>query len=346
MHKFERDVDESTQRRFQEVLVRLAQPLATCLRESGHEYRPMAIRLIYLGRDEASVRPWVVVLCPKLVKKRAEKFFKQDMAKRVCQSDEPGRESFQVAVVSPPRPKTGESASFVKVAPTRHVYDGSAWCSSQVKAEHDGVSSFATMGGYVIVNTYDGEATAYGLTAGHILTQKDYDIPSSDRSSAGAIPSPHPSDSEDDDTIIPENNAQSRDRDLLECSLSSRVDTVWTDMKIAEVSFSNEAKDRDWALIEDIRTGHVDRSYSRAENPRTSFDNGGENTTMVLGTVGEQRFLQIGFDSVVGTDCTLSQTSSLIITPSGHNFVPVYTLVPGKDILSIPSVDLLIHCFM
>ncbi|KAB2100473.1 hypothetical protein AG0111_0g11329 [Alternaria gaisen] len=184
------------------------------------------------------------------------------------------------------------------------------------------------MGGYVIVNTYDGEATAYGLTAGHILTQKDYDIPSSDRSSAGAIPSLHLSDSEDDDTTIPENNAQSRDRDLLECSLSSRVDTAWTDMKIAEVSFSNEAKDRDWALIEDIRTGHVDRSYSRANNPRTSFGNGGENMTMVLGTVGEQRFLQIGFDTVVGTDCTLSQTSSLIITPSGHNFVPVYTLVP------------------
>ncbi|KAI4681405.1 uncharacterized protein J4E84_007641 [Alternaria hordeiaustralica] len=99
MHIFQRTLSEEIQSRFEDVMKRLSGPLAAYLRRSRHEHRPMAIRLMFLGHDESSARPWIVVLCPELVRKRAGKFFKQDMAQRLCQSDEPGCESFQVVVV-------------------------------------------------------------------------------------------------------------------------------------------------------------------------------------------------------------------------------------------------------
>ena len=199
MYRFECKVTEEMDRRFQDVLTRLASPLATYLRKSRHEHRPTVIRLMFLGHDKNSAQPWIVVLCPKLVKKRAEKFFKQDMAQRICQSDEPGRESFEVAVVGhAPRPTAGEVAVFVEVAHT-----GSSRWSPQVKMEHGGISHLATMGGYIVVAERDGTNTVYGLTAGHVMPRTGYERFSSDELWDGLIPSPASSNSEHDGTPVP-----------------------------------------------------------------------------------------------------------------------------------------------
>jgi hypothetical protein len=323
MHRYERVVNEETQRRYQDVLSRLANPLATYMRKGRHEHRPMAIRLMFLGCDEDSARPWIVVLCPALVKKRAEKFLKQDMAQRIYQSDEPGRESFQVVVIGhPPQPKAGESGSFVKVLSS---HKGRIGWSSKVEAEHHGIVSHGTMGGYVVIrHSEDSTETIYGLTAGHIIHQGEDEIPPLEEPLVDLMPSPASSDSEDEDTTVPKDGPPIRTYSVSGSSSSRQIAAIWTRLPIPDVSYSRKARDRDWALIGGLVYPQLLSFYSRRID-----------ATIVLGTVGEVPLLQIGFDRELDLICTLSSTACMILTPAGSNFVPAHMLIPGNDTLRL-----------
>jgi hypothetical protein len=338
MRKFERELSEEMLRHSQGTVRRLAGLLASDLRKSRHEYRPMAIRLMLLGEDETSIRPYIVVFCPELVRKRAEKFFKKDMIRGIYQSDEPGRETFQVAVVGQaPQPRADESTSLVKVAPAytaNLAYPGNTSGSLRVKAEHDGVSRLATIGGYIVASCHDGIETIYGLTAGHIFPQTRYNTSSSDQPSDGTMPSPASSDSDDDDDITLENANQNSSRGAHESFTITKNEPYWTDVKLADVSFSREARDKDWALVEGLQTHQID-----------SLDIGATNATIALGAIGEQQLLQIGFDAEVALKCVLSPTPSMILTPSGHNFVQAHILTPGNNSPSSLSLSALIRRF-
>jgi hypothetical protein len=325
MHRYERVVNEETQRRYQDVLSRLANPLATYMRKGRHEHRPMAIRLMFLGRDEDSARPWIVVLCPELVKKKAEKFLKQDIARRIYQSDEPERESFQVVVIGhPPQPKAGESGNFVKVA-ARSTHKGLRGWSLQVEAEHHGIVSHGIMGGYVVIgNSDDGTETIYGLTAGHIIHQGEDDSPPLDEPLVKLMPSPASSDSEDEDTTVPKNGPPIRAQSVSGSSTSRQSVATYTQLPISDVSSSRKARDRDWALV-----GRVDASQIRYLDASRIY------VPIVLGTVGEVSLLQIGFRREFDLDCTLSLTACMILTPSGYNFVSAHMLIPGNDTLRL-----------
>jgi len=329
MHIFQRTVSEEVQSRFEDVMNRLSGPLATYLRRSRHEHRPTAIRLMFLGHEQSSSRPWIVVLCPELVRKRAEKFFKQDMAQRLCQSDEPGRESFQVVVVGhAPRPKADEYASRVGTPSGLSTADHdstshSFQSSSKVDTKHEGISSSAAIGGYILVTNLDGTETTYGLTAGHVLPQTAIDSPLSDDQWDGSMPSPDSSDSEDDLTSIPEHSAKGRGQSLLESFIGPRGEPTWTGMILAEATFSREARDRDWALIERIRTNEVASLYTETRY-----------RPVVLGTTGRLPHLQwaqIHLHEGHVLDCTISRNISIILTPSGHNFVSAHILTLGND---------------
>ena len=325
MHIFHRTVRKEMQSLFEDIMKRLSGPLATYLRRSRHEHRPTAIRLMFLGHDESSARPWIVVLCPELVRKRAEKFFKQDMARRLCQSDEPGRESFQVVVVGhAPRPKTGEHASRVGTPSGRLTADDSTshsfQSSSKVNIKHGGISSSAAIGGYILVTNFDGTETAYGLTAGHVLPQTAIDSPLSDGQWDGSMPSPDSSDSEDDLTSIPEYSARGCGQSLLETFIGPRGEPAWTGMILAEASFSREARDRDWALIERIRANEVASLYTETRY-----------RPVVLGTIEDLQPAQIRFDEGHVLNCTISRNTSMILMPSGHDFVSAHILTLGND---------------
>ena len=319
MNIFQRAVSEELQKRFQDVMSRLSGPLATYLRKSRHEHRPTAVRLMLLGKDEDSARPCIVVLCPEAVKKRAEKFFKQDMAQRICRSEEPGQECFQVVVIGQaPRPKADESASR-----TRTADDGtfrSFWSSSQVVTKHPGISSSAAIGGYVVVRDLGCTETVYGLTAGHVLSQTGLDGPSSNGPWDGSMPSPDSSGSEDNITNIPEYSSKDRGQSLLESFIGPRGEPAWTGMILAEVSFSREARDRDWALIERIRTTQIESLYTQARD-----------RTILRGLTKDGQPAQIRLDTGVALKCTICWNTSMILTPSGHNFVQADILKLGDD---------------
>jgi len=355
MHIYQRTVSEEIQSRFEDVMDRLSGPLATYLRRSRHEHRPTAIRLMFLGHEKSSSRPWIVVLCPELVRKRAEKFFKQDMAQRLCQYNEPGRESFQVVVVGhAPRPKADEYASRMGTPSGLSTADHdsishSFQSSSKVDIKHEGTSPSAAIGGYILVTNFDGTETTYGLTAGHVLPQTAIDSPLSDDQWDGSMPSPDSSDSEDDLTSIPEHNAKGRGQSLLESFIGPRGEPAWTGMILAEATFSREARDRDWALIERIRTNEVASLYTETRY-----------RSVVLGTIGDLHLpppqtpfddprlqpapAQICFDEGHVVRCTISRNISIILTPSGHNFVSAHILTLGNDSACKPPKALLTFC--
>ncbi|CAN9386164.1 unnamed protein product [Alternaria alternata] len=95
---------------------------------------------------------------------------------------------------------------------------------------------------------------------------------------------------------------------------------AWIDLKLADVSFSREARDKDWALVEGLRLHQIVPSITRAWDDQ-----------IALGTIGEQQSLRIGFDTEVALECVLSQTPSMILTPSGHNFVQAHLLIPDAS---------------
>jgi hypothetical protein len=142
------------------------------------------------------------------------------------------------------------------------------------------------------------------------------------------MPSPASSDTEDENTISPGLSDQRRNRRLIENSIELSSELPWTEMRLADVSFSREARDNDWAIIEGIQANQIDKA---------------SNTAFVLGTIGEQRALQIGYNVKGALHCILSRTPSMILTPSGHDFVRAHTLVPGNDPLSTLSMVALIH---
>jgi len=156
----------------------------------------------------------------------------------------------------------------------------------------------------------------------------------SDEQWDGSMPSPDSSDSEDDLTSIPEHSAKGRGQSLLESFIGPRGEPAWTGMILAEATFSREARDRDWALIERIRANEVASLYTETRH-----------NSVVLGTIRDlhrqpaqmpfnEPYLQpaqISFDERNKVHCTISRNISIILTPSGHNFVSAHILTLGND---------------
>ncbi|KAH7092230.1 hypothetical protein FB567DRAFT_516809, partial [Paraphoma chrysanthemicola] len=63
---------------------RLTVPFEAYLRKKCQNYRPIAIRLIVLGIDEASAQLHIVIFCADDVTKRVKKFFKSSQWRDVC----------------------------------------------------------------------------------------------------------------------------------------------------------------------------------------------------------------------------------------------------------------------
>ena len=72
---FSKEIDRATGDRFRDVLDKLEAPLFTYMQKSRRKYRPMALRLMVLGKAEADAKPWIVLLCHKDWVKRVQRFF-------------------------------------------------------------------------------------------------------------------------------------------------------------------------------------------------------------------------------------------------------------------------------
>lgn len=322
MHIFRRPVSDDTNRRFEYLMGRLAEPLAAHLRKSRHEYRPTAMRLMFLGADENSVRPWIVVLCPERVKKRAQKFFEEDIVRRVCEPNDHGGEGFQVAVVgNPPRPRGSTDPTISLGYPSDLTY--MSW-STKIKSSYDGNDHYATMGGFLVATSRNSISCVYGLTTSHGITPITRDTQSVEKPWGNySFPGSSSSDSEDENHIDDGCGTHSENKFISGGISEPKEELVWSRTgSLADVSFSRMALDRDWALIKEVHK----QDFESYIYPNCQFR---------LGGVGDERSLSIGGphykNSSPRTNCVLSETSSMIIPPSGSIFMPAHILVPGKN---------------
>ncbi|KAK0646937.1 hypothetical protein B0T16DRAFT_414482 [Cercophora newfieldiana] len=176
---FEKPLDDGTLRWFETTAPRIEQLLVEFLKSGRRflspKFKPIAVRLMVLGRSEASARPHLVVFSPPKGSKKIEKFFAREEVKDLlCPSG--GFAPVSVIV-------TAHTTGFLMCL----ISDVKALCSSD-RARHRprhtlcGLpitvnSRLMTLGGIVRVLVSAGnnetESKLYGLTAGHFIDGLD-----------------------------------------------------------------------------------------------------------------------------------------------------------------------------
>ncbi|XXH00873.1 hypothetical protein Hte_007224 [Hypoxylon texense] len=143
----------------------------------GTRYAPMSIRVVMMGTSEDDARPYIVIFCESSLKNLVQGFIKQDVIANLCQPGDLGVPSFEVVVHgNAPRLRLGESDINV-VADTTCVfgrYRENTLCGVPISFQlPNGQRHHATFGGIIKVMTVSGDIELLGMTAGHVLHQRD-----------------------------------------------------------------------------------------------------------------------------------------------------------------------------
>lgn len=166
LRRFDKDVDKATIDRFKDVLEQIEGPLLAHMQKSRKKYRPMAIRLMVLGKSDEDAKPYVVVLCNEGRYRRVERFFDTKLAKDVCRPQGSTLPSFDVCIVrQSPQPTAAETVYLSRGPVDTFDFMGTA-CGSIIKIVASEKARFATLGG-VIKLVAGGDYALYGMTAGH-----------------------------------------------------------------------------------------------------------------------------------------------------------------------------------
>ncbi|CAA9958042.1 hypothetical protein PTMSG1_01616 [Pyrenophora teres f. maculata] len=263
-----------------------------------------------LGNDEETCKPWLVVLCPKTAKKKVERFFQKDMAKRLCKSPGSGLVSFEVVVDRAPEMKgTGDES--IGVISALSEKEGMPF----VKVAGSTKDQIATLGGFVHITwSSSSEPVMFGLTAGHVIPSNVSGNFEEEVFSCG-------SDDGSTSVVSEEGTATDEEGDIssdIEEPGSVSVDTKpfqWSNIgQIANASYSHRALNMDWALIE-----LSDSSITRLKKTSAaSF------LPLEAGTI--QCSVEAEIHNNPNQVGHLSDIPASMILPSGSEFVRVHTL--------------------
>ncbi|KAJ4367012.1 hypothetical protein N0V83_007542 [Neocucurbitaria cava] len=324
--RYEKDVDKSTIQSFEEVVGRLKGPLLAELRKSRKQFRPIAIRLLVLGKDETSAKPWIVVFCPEGVSEVVKKYFRRDLAKCLCQPNEPGLVTFEVAVEGqPPRLKATDDPPPITVALGSSTDEDRKCMTTHIKINGNNEIRYATMGGFIVAINQNGVPSIYGLTAGHALIQdsidEDCQREHSDQIFHGSSNEPDSMEIEAGVGARPTQEGTGRSTSYPYVEANDRSGTIeWSGFgHVAPASFSTKACNRDWALIEGIEGPHYHEE---------SLRNVVERFFLAVSGVGVSRplnMVEVSYHpSFVGG---LSRLPSYTLLPFGSDFVRTYTMI-------------------
>ncbi|KAI4678957.1 uncharacterized protein J4E88_006245 [Alternaria novae-zelandiae] len=321
--RYEKDADEEASLYFEDIMQRLKGPLLDSLRKSKKNYRPFAIRLLVLGRDESSAKPYIVVFCPVCVSDLVRNYFRRETSKRLCQPGKAGPASFEVIVEGNPiRPTTSHHLHPTSVKTGHPISGRRRHRNTPLKIDGICGTRYATMGGYIIVVNKQKDMSLYGLTAGHSIVQDDFEgeveseqageEPNAERSLFPEIAPAAPSQ-------IPE-SAMSRTmhNTMVNLATNSQEEIEWSGVaNVAPASFSTQACDRDWALLAGI-----------ADQAGSGIQDGQIFERYVLGDPGiGTALIDDGMDISLQPPfiARLSRLPSFALLPYGNDFVRVYT---------------------
>jgi hypothetical protein len=248
LRHFDIPINEELQHRFLDIRMLYGPALLEAITKKKDGPCDVSMKLKYLGKDENSAQPYVIVTCDKQVAKRVKKFFAQE---HVRQSVE---ECFRLHIndTGLVRLTVSESGG---MRVSGNLSGRRSFCGMSLHI--DSSEATCTFGGLIMVSKMTGD-TIYGFTAGHPLAQLRQ-INSEDSESSAALYSSSCSsgtDDEDettseiefenDDSCVPfavEGNAnQNNDSMILEMDEIGEI----TDDFFGSVSTTNY----DWALID------------------------------------------------------------------------------------------------
>jgi hypothetical protein len=294
---FKDDVEPALGARIDAMFEDLSDPLMVHLLEKCDRFKPLMYRIRILGNDQASAKPWLVILCPAAVVKHVESFFQKPLARQFCaEIDVLG--GLEVAYVG--RPPSFRSGSWddVEVALTsteeRFGPSGSiAVTLTQMSNIH-----CATMGGMLVAKDSEGHEVLFGLTVGHILHH--------------------------------ENTIETRTLDIdLDASLRSPSESNFATGpsdnilgRLAKVSFSAQARDLDWALIQFMEGTSIAEfllgqpSYAQDEKYIVGHCSGAVTFRPDLRLPGGAK---------------ISNLPARVVTPWGTSFIKVYPISAVLD---------------
>lgn len=129
----------------------------------------LTFKLKVLGEHESDAKPWIVVLCDKLLFREAQNFFKQTWVKKECHLEpNDSRPSFNVFIydrsVIPLKYPSVRIGTRAATKDTQHT--------TRINLNGDQALGCATLGGVVHVTMFDGICYVYGMTAGHIIQEE------------------------------------------------------------------------------------------------------------------------------------------------------------------------------
>jgi len=323
--RFEKDVNEEVSFYFEDIINRLKGPLLDDLRKSKRSFRPFAIRLLVLGVDESSAKPYVVVFCPACVRDLVENYFRRGTPKRLCQPGKDGPASFEVIVEGNPiRPTTSQHLHPTSVKTGHPISGRRRHTNTPLKIVGICGTRYATMGGYIIVVNKDEDPSMYGLTAGHSIVQDDLEEeidreqaseePDADQSLFPEIITPPPS------QVPGSVMSRTMHNTTFNRATNTQEEIEWSgNANIVPSSFLTQACDRDWALLAGLAfqpasATEDDRIYERylLGDPR-------------FGTALMDDGVEVAFHPpFIGK---LSRLASFAILPYGNDFVRVHTII-------------------
>ena len=131
----------------------------------ANQHGPFTVNLRVLGSDEASAKPWIVILCEPRISHKVKRFCKEDWVKSLCQPGPAWPDLDHVQILVHPTAPLLQAAHFVATVigdPRIARAYGNNLSSRMVQIEHRKV----TIGGAVTV-VCDNEVHCMGMTAGH-----------------------------------------------------------------------------------------------------------------------------------------------------------------------------------
>jgi hypothetical protein len=308
------------------------------------------MKLMVLGENEASAKPWVVVLCDASIYKYVKRFFNQPLVRQEFQSreTEPDLPSLKVVVCNKPPRRMAATGSVEIFGETWGDVLPPTLCGTIVQVRGPDFTRIARIGGVVKVVDPSGSAVLYALTVGHIIDQEQIgdDKPQSDNSdeedvaefkSEGGEEEDFLFDSDEEFVIDLSGNEAYETPQQTHTSVTSYLTeqdgppiASWSKMGhiyMSSYDHQSDLRNLDWALIE------LDTPSLYRPNLLLIQDNGGQSdlTEVVLKSrvlnevVVKERIVVLDGKGTIKRG-TLSKSPSFLILPPGKTFIDTYTL--------------------